>query len=65
MKKQEEGPLRGPEDVLAQAERLASQVSPAAAPAQRHTMGPWMRYGLCALGGAGLTGLFWWMSAIG
>lgn len=65
MKKQEEGPLRGPEDVLAQAERLASQVSPAAAPAQQHTMGPWMRYGLCALGGAGLTGLCWWASVMG
>ena len=65
MKKQEEELLRGPEDVLAQAERLASRVSAAAAPAQQHTMGPWMRYGLCALGGAGLTGLCWWASVMG
>ena len=65
MKKQEEGSLRGPEDVLAQAERLASRVSPAAAPIQKSTLRPWVGYGLSALGGAGLTGLCWWASVMG
>lgn len=65
MKKQEEELLRGPEDVLAQAERLASRVSAAAVPVQKSTLRPWVGYSLSALGGAGLTGLFWWMSAIG
>ena len=65
MKKQEEGLLHGPEDVLAQAEQLVSRVSPATVPAQMHTMRPWMGYGLCALGGAGLTGLCWWASVMG
>ena len=63
MKKQEEAPLQGPEDVLEQAERLAARVSAPSAP--RITLRPWMGYGLCALGGAGITGLFWLMSAMG
>ena len=65
MKKQEEELLYGPEDVLAQAERLASRVSPAAASVQKPALRPWMGYGLCALGGAGLTGLCWWASVMG
>ena len=65
MKKQEEGALCGPEAILEQAEQLASRVSRGAPSARETTMRPWLGYGLCALGGAGLTALCWWASVMG
>lgn len=63
MKKQENVPIKSPEDMLALAETLAEQAAPA--PARTGAKGPmptWVGYGLCALGGAGLTGLCWWLA---
>ena len=65
MKKQEQTPIRSPEELLARAELLASRVGASATGPVRQPLRPWMRNGLWALGGAGLTGLLWWISLMG
>lgn len=57
MAKKEGRPVRSEEDMLAVAEELAARIS-------RRELTPrlksWLRIGLSALTGAGVTGLLWW-----
>ena len=58
--------LKNEQDMLALAEELAARFPPAAAGIRRRVrLKPWMACGLSALGGAGVTGLLWWMSLLG
>lgn len=66
MAKNEGRTLKSEEDMLALAEELAARFPPAATDTRRVLqIRPWVACGLSALGGAGLTGLFWWMSMMG
>lgn len=58
MNLQEGGPLRGPEDMLALAERLAARYMPGRA-GVLDRLPRWARDLLWALGGAGAVGLCW------
>lgn len=63
MKKQEPVSIKTPEDLLSLAESLAAQAAPpSAGGGKKQAMPAWVGYGLCALGGAGLTGLCWWLA---
>ena len=62
MPKQEGSPLHSPEDMLALAERLSARHDPAGEHI-RAPLPPWLRQVLSFLGGAALTGLFWWATA--
>ena len=66
MAKNEGRTLQSEEAMLALAEELAARFPPAAAGIRRRVrLKPWMACGLSALGGAGVTGLLWWMSLMG
>lgn len=66
MAKNEGRILNSEEDMLELAEELAARFPPAAAGTRIGIrFSPWMAYGLSALGGAGVTGLLWWMSLMG
>jgi hypothetical protein len=66
MAKNEGRALKSEEDMLALAEELAARFTPAATGTRRVLqIRPWVACSLSALGGAGLTGLFWWMSLMG
>ena len=58
--------LKNEQDMLALAEELAARF-PAAAAGNRKEgrLKPWMVCGLSAVGGAGVTGLLWWISLMG
>lgn len=66
MAKNEGRVLKSEEDMLALAEELAARFPPAPTGTRSGLrLKPWMACGLSALGGAGLTGLLWWMSVMG
>lgn len=66
MAKNEGRTLKSEEDMLALAEELAARVPPAATGTRKGPqLKPWMACSLSALGGAGITGLLWWMSLMG
>lgn len=66
MAKNEGRTLKSEEDMLALAEELAARFPPTATGTRRVLrIRPWVACGLSALGGAGLTGLLWWMSMMG
>ena len=62
MKKQEPVPIKTPEDLLSLAESPAAQAVPPTAGGKRRALPTWVGYCLCALGGAGLTSLCWWLA---
>ena len=59
MNMQEGGPLRGPEDMLALAERLAAGYMTGRSAVLWDRLPRWTKNLLWALGGAGTVGLFW------
>ncbi|MBR5537356.1 MAG: hypothetical protein IKU58_05600 [Clostridia bacterium] len=59
MNMQEGGPLRGPEDMLALAERLAAGTIPGRPAVLWDRLPRWAKNLLWALGGAGAVGLVW------
>ncbi len=64
MKKQEGGPLRGPEDMLALAESLAARYAPCHQTSALSKLPRWAQNLLWALGGAGAMGLCWLANAV-
>ena len=62
MPKNEQPPLHSLEDMLALAERLAARHSPEKA--RTRALPLWARHALSFLGGAALTGLLWWATAL-
>lgn len=66
MAKNEGRILKNEADMLALAEELAARFPPAATSTRRVLqIRPWVACSLSALGGAGLTGLLWWISLMG
>lgn len=66
MAKNEGRILKNEADMLALAEELAARFPPAATGTRRVLrIRPWVACSLSALGGAGLTGLLWWISLMG
>ena len=59
MKHQTGGPLRGPEDMLALAERLAARRGPCRGKWALCRLPRWAQNLLWALGGAGAVGVLW------
>lgn len=60
MAKKEGRPVRSEEDMLALAEELAARIPRIFPRGLAPRLKGWLRVGLGALTGAGLTGLLWW-----
>lgn len=60
MAKKEGRPVRSEEDMLAVAEELAARIPRISRRELTPRLKSWLRIGLSALTGAGVTGLLWW-----